>query len=382
MGMLEAKVVAFKAALTLKVDSSCTTCGPLMQQSDQTMTEVFKLAALEVNDVATIKMCLGSVAQPHQFPPDPETMIAKHVPSQNKGKKGGCLTEVSEMLQTRRPTMEAEQYFPPPQFDAQRLGCVTRRDSKLRALIVQEVSARRTRVARTRSALSHSLPPPQIEEVCGDLYPSKKEREVILSAIQAFCGPPEISKVAGETAYFDNWKGADMRKHKGASVADLERARINPAKYGVTGKADHRGQRPPRPPRVPAPVSANIAVAANIPEDEILMPQLHALHAGGQLQQQAPQPPLGPTLLPAEMTTETGPAVAAVEPGEAPAMGAMGEDEEATVLRQIQEQEAAVTAVLEKEKAKKEAAAKARKLKAAEAKAAKDKAKVVYSYGK
>ena len=229
-------------------------------------------------------------------------------------------------------------------------------------------------MARTRSALSHSLPPPQVEEVCGDLYPSKNEREVILSAIQAFCGPPE-SKVAGETAYFDNWKGADQRKHKGASVGDLERARINPSKYGVTGKADHRGQRPPRPSRVPAPVSAKIAVAAIIPEAELLTPLLTPqLHAGGQLQQQAPQPPSELPELPAGITTETGPAVGADEPEEVPAMCAMGEDEEATVLRQIQEQEAAVTAQQEKEKAKKEAAAKARKLKVAEAKAAKEKA--------
>ena len=113
LGMLEEKVVAFRAALTLKAESSCTTCGPLLQQSAQTMAEVFKLAAFEVNDVATIKMCLGSVAQPHQFRVDPETKTAAHVPSQ-KGKKGGCLTEVSEMLQTRRPPMEAEHYFPPP----------------------------------------------------------------------------------------------------------------------------------------------------------------------------------------------------------------------------------------------------------------------------
>ena len=49
---------------------------------------------------------------------------------------------------------------------------------------------------RTLTQPDSSLPPPQIEEVCGDLYPSKNEREVILSAIQAFCGPPE-GKVAG-----------------------------------------------------------------------------------------------------------------------------------------------------------------------------------------
>ena len=87
-------------------------------------------------------------------------------------------------------------------------------------------------------------------------------------------------------AYFDNWKGADKHKHKGASVSDLERARINPAKYGVTGKADHRGQRPPRPARIPALMLKHMGAAA-IPEDKILIPslQFHASHADGQLQQ-------------------------------------------------------------------------------------------------
>jgi hypothetical protein len=88
--------------------------------------------------------------------------------------------------------------------------------------------------------------------VCGDLYPTDDERRIILSSIQAYCGPPRPQKLKlpkGEIAYFDNWKCGDRIKHKGCAVGDLERARRDPSSWGVSGVANHSGERPARPNR-------------------------------------------------------------------------------------------------------------------------------------
>ena len=89
LGMPQGKVLAFRAAVELKWNT-CTTCGPLMLQSQQEMAEVFEQAGLADNEVATIKMCLGTVANPHKFPPSSPQPADDSPPKlEKKGKKGG-----------------------------------------------------------------------------------------------------------------------------------------------------------------------------------------------------------------------------------------------------------------------------------------------------
>ena len=88
--------------------------------------------------------------------------------------------------------------------------------------------------------------------MCGDLYPTDDERRIILSSIQAYCGAPHPKKLhlpKGDIAYFDNWKASDRIKHKGCAVGDLEKARRDPSSWGVSGEANHSGERPARPNR-------------------------------------------------------------------------------------------------------------------------------------
>ena len=90
--------------------------------------------------------------------------------------------------------------------------------------------------------------------MCGDLYPEEPERKIILGAIQAYCGPPQPKKLnlpTGDIAYFNNWRSSDKVKHKGCAVGDLEKARLDPPSWGVSGLANHSGERPARPVRAP-----------------------------------------------------------------------------------------------------------------------------------
>ena len=128
----------------------------------------------------------------------------------------------------------------------------------------------------------------QIEEVCGDLYPDRNERKTILGAMQAHYGPLVLAKVkVNETAHFDNWIGIDKKKHKGCSIGDLEKARLDPASYGVTGIAV-LGSRPERPLRQPSPIT-------NVPHVHA-----HAQHVGMRTSEQGQgTQPLPPALPPA-----------------------------------------------------------------------------------
>ena len=97
LGMPQGKVLAFRAAVELKWNT-CTTCGPLMLQSQQEMAEVFEQAGLADNEVATIKMCLGTVANPHKFQGEvgmlvPQQKAADDPPPpswRRRGRRGGA----------------------------------------------------------------------------------------------------------------------------------------------------------------------------------------------------------------------------------------------------------------------------------------------------
>ena len=132
---------------------------------------------------------------------------------------------VSDVLLERRPKLEAGSYFPPEQFDVHLPTLPTRNEGTLRKLVVQELYA-----------------------VCGDLYPSANERKAILGGITAHVGGPRLR--GGKEGSWDNWKDSMSAMHKGTAIADLEKARRDPAAYGVETIAVH-GPRPGRPSREP-----------------------------------------------------------------------------------------------------------------------------------
>ena len=216
----------------------------------------------------TLGVCLGSVGSPHVFAPDPpkpsappfvhppvlpddirttlemrgmplpeymplprasESMVKTEPP------KGGTLLAVAEMLEERRTYMYPDSYFPPITFDKYHHSIPRGDDKGLRKLIVQEV-----------------------EEMCGDLYPNMNERGVILPAIEQFVGVPATG------GHWDNWRieiAGITKKHKGAAVSDLEKARRTPATYGVSGRRVPDRMRPTRPRRsMAAPPSAYLAL--------------------------------------------------------------------------------------------------------------------------
>ena len=193
-------------------------------------------------------ICIGSMCTPHVFArgtpshdqrPTPETddnmdmlpaTAAVGLTAKSEVTKGGTLTEVAESLKERRPYMYPDAYFPPQSFDIYHNAIRTGEDKGLRMLIVQE-----------------------IEEVCGDLYPSMNERSTILTAIEQFVGLP------ANGGHWDNWriKNAEInKKHKGAAISDLEKARRKPSSYGVSGRCVPSRMRPARPRRSSAPPSA------------------------------------------------------------------------------------------------------------------------------
>lgn len=95
--------------------------------------------------------------------------------------------------------------------------------------------------------------------MCGDLYPSSSERNIICETIQEMCGPPGFRlNGGGSSGHFDNWKetlpNGQYRKHKGTTVGDLEKARRDGEHWGVPLEADRSGVRPARPKRILPPV--------------------------------------------------------------------------------------------------------------------------------
>ena len=101
--------------------------------------------------------------------------------------------------------------------------------------------------------------PSQIQVVCGDLYPSKDEKRLILDAIEDYCGPPSW-KLDG---HWNDYRGSDGKKHLGTTTSDLQKARRDPDKFSVSTKAI-LGRRPARPDRdVPPAKRARAAGSSN-----------------------------------------------------------------------------------------------------------------------
>ena len=255
-GIPRPKVHAWRSFL----EEQCKTSGDVQvsQVSHAAMLGASEKAELSGEEVDSIKMCIGSASRPFTFPGKEDVDVKKDV---NKQTKGGGMTEVAEVLTVRRPPLDAANYFPPANFDAHRVGLESRNEEQLRKACVKEVDCPpppppppppRARILTT------ALPSLQLEDVAGHLYPTKKEKEVVLSAIQAMCGPPNCKKLKGEPCgYFNDWVDSNHVHHKGATIGDLEKARRpeTRAKYpGVTGRANNSGLRPPRPMRIVPPL--------------------------------------------------------------------------------------------------------------------------------
>jgi hypothetical protein len=219
---------------------------------------------LSAHDVNTLCIVLGSATAPHVFPQlhagdaaashvhqPPETtalaVASGIVPAAKNGRKGGSTTEVAEMLHVHREYMIAGEYHVPPSFDKYHKSNPTTwaaNGKELRKLVVQEIL-----------------------EVCGDLYPDATERAVIFGAIEQFCG--RFCGAPHGNGHFDNWKDLAGKKHKGTGVSDLEKARKDPASYGVTNRCVP-AQRVPQMPRRRVPLSAQHLWGCEVPPQKPL----------------------------------------------------------------------------------------------------------------
>ena len=221
------------ALVALLQELPITTASQLMAKKSSQLDPLFARAGMTAHDVQALTICLGSSVSPFQFSTSEETpapdahqtttLIVQEVAVKVDAKKGGTLIEAAERMPVRRPPMVASEYYPPAVFDSHRTSLPTRSEPVLRKEIVKEIRA-----------------------VCGDLYPTQNERDVIIGAIEAYCGAPtHVAK-----GHYNNWRDHSGLKHKGTAISDLEKARTNQAAWGVPKEADRHPMRPARPPRV------------------------------------------------------------------------------------------------------------------------------------
>ena len=228
-----------------------------------TSSSVAHLLEMKVDDVKTIETAsefgqceslllrtvLGSVTNPFQFAQEPAAGTDENkamnktgarsinMMMKSSGAKGGALSAVSGELTTRREPIES--YYPPPEFDMEAMGSQQRNLKRLRLKVIKE-----------------------IENYTGHLYPSKEEKDIVLTAIQALCGPPDGGR--SWNIWFSSEAGGAVMKHKGMAISDLEKARRDPGAYGCHGTAVEGQMRPARPVR-PVPVSALLSRSLQTP---------------------------------------------------------------------------------------------------------------------
>ena len=154
------------------VPHDVVTAKEIMGLSMGEMHAVCFEAGLTRGDLNNIAIVLGSTTSPFQWESkrtNPTSLVVVYPEDDVKMKvqKGGSKDNVAEQLLMRRRSVTS--YFPPAQFDAHRLYAPTRDETKLRALVVQEVY-----------------------QWTGDLYPDLEEKKVVLGAIEAHCGTQPI----------------------------------------------------------------------------------------------------------------------------------------------------------------------------------------------
>ena len=96
----------------------------------------------------------------------------------------------------------------------------------------------------------------------GDLYPEPHEKRLILSAIQEFCGPPHGTN--GTVGHWNDWKDTNGKKHKGAGVDAIEKARRLPSEYDLEQTNAIPGPAPLRPTRTLPPLNTPVNAARSI----------------------------------------------------------------------------------------------------------------------
>ena len=99
-----------------------------------------------------------------------------------------------------------------------------------------------------------------MQAVVGDLYPEPHEKRLILSAIQEFCGPPHGTN--GTVGHWNDWKDMNGKKHKGAGVDAIEKARRLPSEYNLEQTNAIPGPAPLRPTRTLPPLNTPVNAAA------------------------------------------------------------------------------------------------------------------------
>jgi hypothetical protein len=268
VGVEAAKGQLFVARLT-ELLADHPTLAQLMAMSASEVKAVEAAVKFSVCDSTSLRICLGSATSPFTFKPDVvtshpsgEALTTLTVLPQEQGttltvlpqeqgtikSKGGSLKAVGGQLQVRRdPLLE---YYPPCTFDIESKGNPLRSMKRLRMKIVKE-----------------------IEDNCGDLYPSKEERDTILTAIQNLCGPPDT---APSWNYYYTFEGNRKVKHKGTSISDLEKARPAPAQWGCHGQAVEGQMRPTRPVRSQTAQMSGAQMSGTSPQVLAPPPQVSA----------------------------------------------------------------------------------------------------------
>ena len=221
----------------LPLSTNNHTANDVMALTPTSVHACAEAANLTAADNNLLPICLGSTSRPFVFQtslvPPPATLTTTPYPMAPfrvvpegdsmpvKAEKGGVLQEVSGRLSTRRAAFT--EYHPPATFDEDLRGNPLRSFNRLRHKVVKEV-----------------------EDICGDLYPSEYERSVIFGGIQLWCGPPDN---APSWNYYWSHEGHSYmkKKHKGPAISDLEKARRYPSAYGCHGTAVDGELRPARP---------------------------------------------------------------------------------------------------------------------------------------
>ena len=229
----------------------------LLQMKDDDVKIIETASEFSTTESLLLRAVLGSMPHPFQFAksskgPEPSGTDENRVENKYKtgassinfmmkasGAKGGALSAVCGELTARRERIET--YYPPSEFDVEAKGSATRVLKRLRIKIIKE-----------------------FEDYCGHLYPSKEERDIMLTAIQGLCGPPDNGR--SWNYWFSSEAGGAVIKHKGMAISDLEKARRDPVAYGCHGTAVNGQMRPARPVR-PVPVTASLSPLLQTPDN-------------------------------------------------------------------------------------------------------------------
>ena len=107
------KLSAWRSALDVS-HPTCQTCADIMTLNSEEMRAAFEKAELTNSEVATVRLCLGTAADPFHWCATTVTEDELDVKPKKATKKGGPKSEKAEVLVIRRPDMGDGQYFPHP----------------------------------------------------------------------------------------------------------------------------------------------------------------------------------------------------------------------------------------------------------------------------